>query len=740
MASISRSLIVARASSKEGWDQIYGDLSASLGPKDRVLLIAGDGVAPKQVPSWLTVSVDPSDLVDTILQSAAAASAETIILLSPGVSGRGHWLSLLAADLRCLPRLAVVGPRSPSADAGQWVYLTSPELLSRRDFRAQLSRGWEKGYQGMLTREGALTGACLAIRASDFEELCAANSSEPSLGAVDSGWSALVELILENSWNSGGLYVSHASLVYSYGPIYTAKVFGAIADSDVAFPLLSASLIVKDEELDIERCLLSLKGIADEIVVYDTGSTDRTVEIAESCGASVIRGYWDDDFGAARNRALKHCRGRWVIWVDADEVVSADPERLREFLADPSLLSEMLRVKIRNFVGTVISKSVTHTAMRVFRRTEGAFTGALHERVVRRATVPGLHPVPATGDCSELVLDHYGYLKETVEAKEKVTRNTNLAMKNHHVDTECDAIIQQARTHMMAGELDQAIELIEANFDKFATQFHQLTAITVIFQALLVRGRHEEAEGWLGTLEEFDTSQLKLISYRAQLAQARGNWAQAIELYNLLPEFQIADDGVEISRGYHATDMALCYSSIGDNRRAAITLLENMRERGTLDLHVGVLVELMQTGGVPMEELGSAIPAENEQYFYAQFLQIPTERAEVALDGLYLSGTLAQSGLLVASMVAAKAGTGRALEWSIRLRNVGLSSFCPLLTIARGTDHPPSVRVEAAAICAAAFSDPSAESLVAELLVDLAADEEVRSKVQTYAPHLLSLA
>ena len=83
--------------------------------------------------------------------------------------------------------------------------------------------------------------------------------------------------------------------------------------------LLTVCMIVKNEEADLPRCLASIKAVADEIVVVDTGSTDRTVEIAQSFGAIVGHFEWCDDFAAARNAALKLATCEWVFQLDADE-------------------------------------------------------------------------------------------------------------------------------------------------------------------------------------------------------------------------------------------------------------------------------------------------------------------------------------------------------------------------------------------------------------------------------------
>jgi glycosyltransferase involved in cell wall biosynthesis len=92
-------------------------------------------------------------------------------------------------------------------------------------------------------------------------------------------------------------------------------------------------MIVRDEENNLPACLNSVRGLFDEIVVGDTGSQDRTREIAREFGARVFDFAWVDDFAAARNAALARATGDYAFWHDADDVI--DPpkrEKLRELL------------------------------------------------------------------------------------------------------------------------------------------------------------------------------------------------------------------------------------------------------------------------------------------------------------------------------------------------------------------------------------------------------------------------
>jgi tetratricopeptide (TPR) repeat protein/glycosyltransferase involved in cell wall biosynthesis len=93
-------------------------------------------------------------------------------------------------------------------------------------------------------------------------------------------------------------------------------------------------LIVKNEERHLPRCLESVRGVADEIVVVDTGSTDRTLEIAREHGARVAYFEWCDDFSAAKNFSIEQATGDWILSIDADESIAARDHRVIRAIVD----------------------------------------------------------------------------------------------------------------------------------------------------------------------------------------------------------------------------------------------------------------------------------------------------------------------------------------------------------------------------------------------------------------------
>lgn len=171
----------------------------------------------------------------------------------------------------------------------------------------------------------------------------------------------------------------------------------------VGVMLLSAALIVKNEERFLEPCLASLQAIVDEIVVVDTGSTDRTSAIVRRCGARLHTFEWVDDFAAARNHALRLVSGQWILYIDADERLRpCSSSDLRAQLADPSFIAYHVLLHPR-------PGFTPYWEVRLFRNDpQLRFRGVIHETLW-----PALHAYRAAhGGAigrSNLVFDHEGY-------------------------------------------------------------------------------------------------------------------------------------------------------------------------------------------------------------------------------------------------------------------------------------------------------------------------------------------
>ncbi len=194
-------------------------------------------------------------------------------------------------------------------------------------------------------------------------------------------------------------------------------------DSDHA-PRLSVCVIAKNEEQFLAQCLRSVKDAAAQIIVVDTGSTDRTVEIAKAHGAEVHSFAWCDDFSAARNAALERATGDWILILDADEELPPDQHAaLQAGLNDPEVIA--CRLPLTNRGQEAEGRSCVP---RLFRNAPGAFYhGRIHEQVFQSLIALSKGWGLKTGfGAAQLV--HHGYAKELVKDRNKIERNLNLLL------------------------------------------------------------------------------------------------------------------------------------------------------------------------------------------------------------------------------------------------------------------------------------------------------------------------
>lgn len=187
---------------------------------------------------------------------------------------------------------------------------------------------------------------------------------------------------------------------------------------------VSLTMIVRDEEANLPTCLESVAELFDEIIVVDTGSTDRTPEIARSFGARVFDFVWVDDFAAARNAALAPATGDYIFWLDADDRIDEENcQRLRALLSG-------LRDEQTAFVMDVVSGSVDQSSLamvvnqvRLFpNREDVRWTYRVHEQI--------LHALQRAGIVirwTNMVIHHIGYTDPHLRQR-KTDRNVKILM------------------------------------------------------------------------------------------------------------------------------------------------------------------------------------------------------------------------------------------------------------------------------------------------------------------------
>ncbi len=190
-------------------------------------------------------------------------------------------------------------------------------------------------------------------------------------------------------------------------------------------PIISLCMIVKNEEKNLPRCLESVYGLVDEIIVLDTGSEDNTVSIAQSFGAKVYQIPWPGNFSAARNESVKKASGDWIMYLDADEVLDpcGCPDCIRKAASDPEVTAWSIPIRCLKWESASYSVTVN---IRLFRNLpELRFENEVHERIE-----PALARIGAKIAIAPFFIDHFGYRLPPEVLKEKLERNLLLSQKH----------------------------------------------------------------------------------------------------------------------------------------------------------------------------------------------------------------------------------------------------------------------------------------------------------------------
>ena len=492
----------------------------------------------------------------------------------------------------------------------------------------------------------------------------------------------------------------------------------AVTKANGSGVLFSACLIVKDEEKALPGCLESLKGLVDEVVVYDTGSTDGTVEIARRAGAKVIEGYWDDDFGRARNASLEHCRGEWILWIDADEhFVCENTPELRSVMRDQltAMDADALAVDINNLVGDGSQAGNLHRALRIFRQSTCCWYGSLHEQVDLRAGLGRRAIVlPLVG----ARIDHYGYIDQVVVERGKLQRNLRLAQAELATgvvrpDQEGVPQLNVGRALAALGRLEEARAYLDEALSLVAPGVPTRTVLMFKVQNLLGLGRLEEAVTAAQRFREVCQNK-GLADYFEGLAQRRlGRPELAVALFQRVEQMN-NEDGFAFSDTLVIAELAGALLESGRAAEAADQLVLLVEQKPDL-VNLTAALQVFAATGKSIEALVGAMPEDRLDRIAAALILVPPSVADPIAEALF--ERFGPRPLLVAAAIrfAPMVPVGRALEWSARVRAAGMEGSCPLVAQALIEVLDPAERVRAAVTAHAAFGDQRAADIALSL-------------------------
>ncbi len=266
--------------------------------------------------------------------------------------------------------------------------------------------------------------------------------------------------------------------------------------------MLSLCMIVKNEKKNLPACLQSVQGLGDELIIVDTGSDDGTQSIAQKYGANLIQSQWENDFSKARNESLHHANGKWILWLDADDILlPADRDAIRKFVesnANSQSSKRAFGLQVKNSQDGGITGSVFNQIRLFPNDTQLRFRYPVHEQIL-----PALEEQGYTIEYLDIKVIHTGYI-DAHTSVEKQKRNRKILeeqiLKQNHVTPVTYYTLANACLDL--GEPESALQWFEKS-GQLAKERHSdphLVSImgTKMAVCLAKMGQHQTA---LDTLE-----------------------------------------------------------------------------------------------------------------------------------------------------------------------------------------------------------------------------------------------
>lgn len=245
---------------------------------------------------------------------------------------------------------------------------------------------------------------------------------------------------------------------------------------------VSLCMIVKNEEKYLERCLQSVQGKVDEIIIVDTGSTDRTVEIAEEYGSVIKHFMWIDDFAAARNYSIEASKSEYILVLDADEYLDENADLQKDLEKE----KDFYRLLIKNYQSE--GRIVFHQNVRLFKSGIGLiYSGKLHEHLNTYDKECGY-----IGIESDVLIHHVGYLPEVISDKGKKKRNYDIMLQELKENPSGYSYFNMGIIYMNDDQFDKALDMFKKSYSLSKEKTYVKILLVHMGECLHILKRTEE--------------------------------------------------------------------------------------------------------------------------------------------------------------------------------------------------------------------------------------------------------
>jgi hypothetical protein len=345
-------------------------------------------------------------------------------------------------------------------------------------------------------------------------------------------------------------------------------------------PCFSVAMIVRDAAELLAETLESVRAVADEIVVLDTGSRDDTPAVAARFQANVQSRPWDDDFSAARNECWSHVHGQWVLWLDAGETLSAhDAAALKAFVTEKANVSTAYMLLITTPPGAQDVSSEQVARVRLLpNHPDLEFTGRVRESLTASLAECGLEVEGLPYRIRRGAAEH-----DESRRRARAERNLHMACREMNETGPQERLLNCiAEAHQALGDHLRAEEMYRRSLGGASQTAIKLEAYYGLLVALESRGNSRTAQIalCLEALEEFPLDAHLLCALGGYLhSQGQGELAvRALDTAwrhgQLHPEvWHLAE-----IRAIAAVSLSRCHEAAGRVRQAAQTIDDALRE------------------------------------------------------------------------------------------------------------------------------------------------------------------
>ena len=298
---------------------------------------------------------------------------------------------------------------------------------------------------------------------------------------------------------------------------------------------ISLCMIVKNEEKNLERCLSAIATLVDEVIIVDTGSTDRTVEIAHKYTDKVYDFTWVNDFSQARNYSISKASYEYILVLDSDELTqSIDLKEMKRLLSDnPTKIGRLLR--INEYTRKGILYRYKERVNRLFSKKHYHYEGIIHEQIIGFPQIDDIDFMDLQNSEDEtylipLTVLHSGYEGDVLTRSKKTERNISLLMLAHEQHPRDPYILYQlGKSYYMQEDYQNASEYfgIALEYDLDVRLEYVQDMVESYGYSLINSGRFDIAMQLLNVYDEFAHS-TDFIFLIALILMNNGKFIEAI--------------------------------------------------------------------------------------------------------------------------------------------------------------------------------------------------------------------